>query len=217
MRYAQRKRAQFGRRAAKSFPERIDCRGGGASLILLVGSGLILNSFVRLSKVPPGVIARNVLTMQVVLSDKKYQDSERRAACFERALERIENLPGVEAAGVTGTMPMAGWWQNTTFSIIGRAGQPAVGYETDFDFCTPDYFRAAGIPLVKGAEHPRWKSLHWFRAAPQPEAETLQLILTFMLTLGWKEPHSHQRLLWNLEVGAGEGNRTLVIIPLACF
>jgi len=120
------------------------------SLILLVGSGLLLNSFVRLSNVPPGVNARNVLTMQVVLSDKKYPDSERSAAFFERTLERIENLPGVEAAGVTGTMPMAGWWQNTTFSIIGRAGQPAVGYETDFDFCTPDYFRAAGILLVKG-------------------------------------------------------------------
>ena len=120
------------------------------SLILLVGAGLLLNSFVRLSNVPPGVNARNVLTMQVALSDKKYPDSERRAALFERALERIENLPGVEAAGVTGTMPMAGWWQNTTFSIIGRAGQPAVGYDTDFDFCTPDYFRSAGIPLVKG-------------------------------------------------------------------
>ena len=120
------------------------------SLILLVGAGLLLNSFVRLSNIPSGVNTRNVLTMQVALSDKKYLDSERRAAFFERALERIENLPGVEAAGVTGTMPMAGWWQNTTFSIIGRAGQPAVGYNTDFDFCTPDYFRAAGIPLVKG-------------------------------------------------------------------
>ena len=120
------------------------------SLILLVGAGLLLNSFVRLSNVPPGVNTRNVLTMQVALSDKKYPDSERSAAFFERTLERIENLPGVEAAGVTGTMPMAGWWQNTTFSIIGRAGQPAVGYETDFDFCTPDYFRAAGILLVKG-------------------------------------------------------------------
>ncbi len=120
------------------------------SLVLLIGAGLLLNSFVRLSNVPPGINPQNVLTMQVTLPDKKYPDAERRAAFFERTLERIENLPGVEAAGAVWTMPLAGYSPDTSFTVFGRPGQPATSYQTDFDFCSPDYFRAIGIPLLKG-------------------------------------------------------------------
>ncbi len=63
------------------------------SLILLVGSGLLLNSFVRLSNVPPGVNARNVLTMQVVLSDKKYPDSERRGPASSARWSELKIFP----------------------------------------------------------------------------------------------------------------------------
>jgi putative ABC transport system permease protein len=120
------------------------------SLVLLIGAGLLLNSFVRLSNVSSGINPRNVLTMQVTLPEKKYPDYERRAAFFERVLERIGSLPGVEAAGVAGTMPLAGWSYSTSFSVIGRREQPASGYATDHDVCTHDYFRAVGIPLRKG-------------------------------------------------------------------
>ena len=120
------------------------------SLVLLIGTGLLLNSFVRLTRVPSGLIPHNVLTMQVTLPEKKYPDDERRASFFKRVLERIGKLPGVEAVGVIWTMPMAGYSPDTSFSVSGRPRQPETGYSTDFDFCTPDYFRAIGIPLLKG-------------------------------------------------------------------
>jgi predicted permease len=120
------------------------------SLILLAGAGLLLNSFIRLSKVPPGVDTRNALTMQISVAEKKYPDGERRALFLQQVLERISGLPGVEAAGAIGTRPLAGWSPSSSFTVIGRPGQPTTGHNTDFDFCTPDYFRAAGIPLLKG-------------------------------------------------------------------
>jgi predicted permease len=120
------------------------------SLVLLIGAGLLLNSFVRLSHVPPGINPRNVLTMQVTLPEKKYPDAPRRTDFFERTLEQISSLPGVEAAGVVGRLPVAGGSMDTSFIIAGRSDAPAAGHGIDFDFCTPDYFRAAGIPLRKG-------------------------------------------------------------------
>ena len=144
-----------GARASAAGP-RNRVRGGlivaevSLSLVLLFGAGLLLNSFVRLSHVPPGIDPRNVLTMQVTLPEKKYPDAARRVDFFERTLERISTLPGVEAAGVIGRMPVAGGSGDTTFTIVGRSDAPTIGHGIDFDFCTPDYFRAAGIPLRKG-------------------------------------------------------------------
>ncbi|MBX3733769.1 MAG: ABC transporter permease [Verrucomicrobiae bacterium] len=120
------------------------------SLVLLVGAGLLLNSFVRLAHVPPGINPQNVLTMQVSLPEKKYPDAARRTDFFERALERIGALPGVEAAGVVGKRPVRGGSMDTTFTIAGRSDAPPTGHGVDFDFCTPYYFQAAGIPLRKG-------------------------------------------------------------------
>jgi putative ABC transport system permease protein len=120
------------------------------ALVLLIGAGLLLNSFIRLSNVPPGINIKDALTMQISLPVKKYPDAERRAAFFQRVIERIENLSGIDSAGITGTMPLSGWTKSTTFSISGRREQPESGYMTDFEFCTPGYFRAAGIPLRTG-------------------------------------------------------------------
>ncbi|MCC6232450.1 MAG: ABC transporter permease [Verrucomicrobiales bacterium] len=120
------------------------------SLVLLVGAGLLLNSFVRLSHVPPGIDPRNVLAMQVTLPEKRYPDAARRTDFFERTLDRIQALPGVVSAGVVGKRPVNGGSMDTTFSIAGRSDAPPAGHGVDFDFCTPDYFRAVGIPLLKG-------------------------------------------------------------------
>jgi len=132
------------------------------SLVLLFGAGLLLNSFVRLSHVPSGIDPRNVLTMQLTLPEKKYPDAARRADFFERSLERISALPGVEAAGVVGKRPVGGGSMDTTFGIAGRSDAPPNGHGVDFDFCTPDYFRAAGIPLRQG------RSFAWGDQAGSP-------------------------------------------------
>ena len=119
------------------------------ALILLVGAGLLLKSFVRLSNVPPGFNPQNALTMQISLPDKKYPDAARRSAFFEQILQRIEALPGVQAAGLAATLPVASGPFGGSFKIEGRRGGPEGG-EADFDYCTPNCFRALGIPLLKG-------------------------------------------------------------------
>ena len=120
------------------------------ALILLVGAGLLLNSFVRLSKVSPGFNPQQALAMQLSLSEKKYADDARRTAFFAQIVERIEALPGVAAAGLSLTLPLADVPPDAFFTISGRVGGPQPGYAADFDFCTPHYFRAMGIPLTRG-------------------------------------------------------------------
>lgn len=120
------------------------------SIVLLVGAGLLLNSFYRLCQVSSGVNPRNTLTMQLTLPDKKYPDAMRRTDFFQRILEHIGALPGVQAAGIVGKMPVAGGSMDATITLPGRTDAPPNGHPVDFDFCTPDYFRAAGIPLRSG-------------------------------------------------------------------
>jgi putative ABC transport system permease protein len=88
--------------------------------------------------------------MQVPLPEKKYPDAARRTAFFDQVLERLGRLPGVESAGVIRRLPLGGWPDTSTFSVAGRPNQPQAGNLTDFDFCTPDYFRTVGIPLLRG-------------------------------------------------------------------
>jgi putative ABC transport system permease protein len=119
------------------------------ALMLLVGAGLLLRSFFRLSNVSPGFDASNVLTLEVTLPEVKYPDA-RRAAFFEQIVERIAVLPGVETAGIAGSLPIVGSTTGTGFTINGRADAPPGGHHVVIDFCTPDYFRAMGIPLLRG-------------------------------------------------------------------
>ncbi len=122
----------------------------GVSMVLLVGAGLLLNSFVRLSNVPPGITPENALAMQISLPEKKFPDAERRAVFFAQIIERIEALPGVKFAGLSTTLPMVGPPYDGTFKVDGRVGAPETGYHAFFDFCTPNYFQAMGIPFLRG-------------------------------------------------------------------
>ena len=121
------------------------------ALMLLVGAGLLLNSFLRLSKVSPGFDPQQVLTMQLSLPEKKHTEPARRTAFFAQIVERIEALPGVRAAGLAVSLPLAaGGPPDAFFTISGKVNSPQPGYAADFDFCTPHYFRAMGIPLIRG-------------------------------------------------------------------
>ena len=76
-----------------------------ASLVLLVGAGLFLRSFQRLSAVDPGVEPAGVVAMLVVANPGKYQDPERQRAVFDRIVERVGALPGVQAVGLCDCRP----------------------------------------------------------------------------------------------------------------
>jgi putative ABC transport system permease protein len=121
------------------------------SLVLLIGCGLLLKSFVKLRGVDAGYSAEHVLTLRVALPASKYATDAQRVVFFETLLERTRALPGVESAGMVTVVPLAGHWSDETFTI---AGHPPLAPGQFLDALTrtadPDYFRTLGVPLKKG-------------------------------------------------------------------
>ncbi|MCI0488713.1 MAG: ABC transporter permease [Blastocatellia bacterium] len=128
------------------------------ALVLLVGAGLLIKSFIRLNRVDPGFEPGNLLTMEVAPPYSKYPDTTRRAAFYDELLQRVEALPGVEAAGVITTLPLKPQ-RGTTTAITGGLAtmtfiteQPLkpIIYTAVPRNISPGYFRAMGIPVLKG-------------------------------------------------------------------
>ena len=120
------------------------------SVVLLTGAGLLLKSFVHLMNVPTGINPQQAVTMTLSLPVKKYPSAEMRGNFVARLIERINSIPGVQAAGVAEMPPLATWGASTTFTVIGRPGQPEEGSPAGYNFCTPGYFRAVGDSLLRG-------------------------------------------------------------------
>jgi putative ABC transport system permease protein len=121
------------------------------SLMLLIGAGLLLQSFRRLLAVNPGFNPQGVLTATIALPSGTYGEEARQAAFFQQALSRVAALPGVAAAGVVDPMPLGGSMAMNSFSIEGRpplsAGErPA----THSRVISAAYLQAIGIPLLRG-------------------------------------------------------------------
>jgi len=118
------------------------------ALVLLVGAGLLINSFWRLQQVNRGFEARNVLTVGLTLS--RYSNNEQQISFLRQVIERAGQLPGVRSAGVTSTLPTRGG-PATDFVIEGRP-KVAVGDEPDADIRIVDsnYFRTMEIPIRAG-------------------------------------------------------------------
>jgi putative ABC transport system permease protein len=121
------------------------------SLVLLVGAGLLLRSFARLQSVNPGFQAENVLSMQISLGGQKYRESASVVQFYQRAVERIQQTPGVTAVGAISWLPLSGRGSATDFRPGDRPA-PKLGEEpvADVRMVTPDLFRAMGIPLLRG-------------------------------------------------------------------
>ena len=120
------------------------------SLMLLIGAGLLVRSFVRLQNVPPGFNTEGVLTMQLVASDPKYKD-EKALANFHREIEkRVANLPGVKAEGVISVLPLTGSVGWGGISVEGYAPPPGQELQVDLRIASADYFRTMQIPLIRG-------------------------------------------------------------------
>jgi len=120
------------------------------ALVLLVGAGLMLASFMRLLKVDPGFDPNNLLTFQLTLPYKTYSDDHRAVAFHEQLLQRIEALPGVKSAATVSVLPLVGG--NTGHFFIEGQPRPAPGTEIEANIRTvsASYFRTMSIPLVKG-------------------------------------------------------------------
>jgi putative ABC transport system permease protein len=120
-------------------------------LMLLIGAGLMIRSFGLLVNVNPGFDPENVLTGRVSLTRAAYQDHEERLRYVNQTLERLRSLPGVESAAFVAPMPFSGGNVSSDFRIEGRP-KPEPGQEPDANnrSVTAQYFKAIGIPLLKG-------------------------------------------------------------------
>jgi predicted permease len=122
------------------------------ALVLLVGSGLLLKSFVRLQNVNPGFEPRNVLTMEISLPVAKYARGKPVADFYVEFLRRVEGLPGVEAAGLTTILPLSGDNSDSSFAIEGRDPMASGSTYPDEEIraVSPDYLKALKVPLIRG-------------------------------------------------------------------
>ena len=121
------------------------------AVVLLVGAGLMLKSFQRLTDVNPGFKSDNLLTMSVALQFVRYQDPAKQVAFFDQALQRIRALPGVVAAGACTSLPPSYIQQGTSFTIEGRPQEPGTQAPSAIYMpATPGYLEALGVPLLRG-------------------------------------------------------------------
>ena len=123
------------------------------SLVLLVGAGLMMRSFLGLRQVNSGINPEGVLTMNIGLPGAKYRTPEARLGFFKQLLERVRAIPGVQSAGTNSGLPLTGsnWGRSLTvegFPVLSVGEAPAINHCV----ISPDYFRTMGISILKGRD-----------------------------------------------------------------
>jgi predicted permease len=123
------------------------------AVVLLTGAGLLIRSFIQLTRVDPGFRAEQAVSFRVVLQGERYAQDERariRVAEFE---QRLRGLPGVSAVGATSLLPLSGRGAMVGFAVEGTPPPPPnVNPEIALASTTPDYLRAIGATLRQGRQ-----------------------------------------------------------------
>ena len=121
------------------------------SLVLLIGAGLMIRSFIRLEQVNPGFDARNVLTMRLSLPSAQYSELRKRASFFQQVIARIQSVPGVESAAAISRLPLTPGNSGRGLTIEGfQSDASGNGPNADYRVISPEYFKTMGISLIKG-------------------------------------------------------------------
>jgi putative ABC transport system permease protein len=124
------------------------------AVVLLIGAGLLMNSFARLLRVDPGFDAEHLLTLRVGLPDGLYTEAHQVAGFHERLRAGLEAVPGVSALSTVQPLPLAGSNIRVGFNIEGRPNPSGrdYPYDTRLFLVGADYFRTLGIALRQGRE-----------------------------------------------------------------
>ncbi len=121
------------------------------SLVLLIGAGLLLRSFLQLHRVNPGFDPSNVVTMEMALAETKYPEDQQRVAFYGQLVERVAALPGVEAVAHVDSLPLSGNVSVYTFAIEGRPPLPSSEQlRAHTRSISAGYLPAMRIPLIRG-------------------------------------------------------------------
>ena len=121
------------------------------AVILLVGSSLMLKSFVQLVRVSPGFDHHQVLRLDLPLLNLKYREPQKQRAFYEELMQRLKTLPGVESVGATTQTPLSPGDNWCAFAIEGRPDPPpGAQQQAAIRTVSNDYFHTLRIPLRKG-------------------------------------------------------------------
>ena len=121
------------------------------SVLLVAAAGLLLRSFAEILRVDPGFRPEGVLTMRVALPDAVYSKPEQIRGFYSQLLDRVRNLPGVQAAGAVSGLPLTDEGGSGTTTVDSQlVPLENTTPEADQRIVTDDYFKAMGISLVRG-------------------------------------------------------------------
>jgi putative ABC transport system permease protein len=145
--------------------------------ILLTGAGLLMRSFLRLENVAPGFRPQNLLTMRIGLPGARYPQAIQRSAFFDKILERVGVIPGVESAALSNVLPVNGRAIAYFFNVEGRPLLESTKAPTAWlQSISPNYFETLGIPIVAGRA---------FSRADTPDSPLVAIISRAMVRSYW--------------------------------
>jgi predicted permease len=121
------------------------------SVVLLIGAGLLIRSFARLQNVGPGFNPKNVLTFELALTGRRYNDREIVLSTYRQLWSRLDEIPGVVSCGGTNAPPLSQSFAWTPITVEGRIPLPGEKFlNADARVVGGDYFSAMQIPLLRG-------------------------------------------------------------------
>ena len=122
------------------------------AVMLLISSGLLINSFVRLQHVEPGMAIDHLLTAEISLSPTHYREPAQATAFFNELIQHMQSLPGVQGVTYSTMQPLSGAAHNDPFAIEGRPLDPANLTSAGWQTVGAEYLHTLGIPLVAGRD-----------------------------------------------------------------
>ena len=122
------------------------------SLVLLIGAGLLIRSFVRVQQVEPGFSPQNVLSLRLSTMGTAHAEESRRRVFYQQLWERLARLPGVESVGGASVLPLSGGigWGGITIEGYDAAASGQDAIQADQRFATVGYFETLKVPLISG-------------------------------------------------------------------
>jgi putative ABC transport system permease protein len=158
------------------------------AMMLLIGAGLMIGSFLRLQNVDKGFDPNGVMAVKLQLPEDEYTE-ERMERFFQEVSARIASLPGVVAVGATNAEPFGGFGPNINFGVEGQAPGQGDFDSADWRSVTPGFFHALGIPLRKG---------RLFSDADRRGADRVTIVSEGMANRLWPgEDPIGKRILWS--------------------
>jgi putative ABC transport system permease protein len=122
------------------------------AVLLLVGSGLLVRSLLRLQQTDSGIVANQLMSVEIDLSPTTYSESERASHFYRQLVGHVEALPGVQSATFSTRQPMSGSAGSDPFAIEGRQLDPSNLTSAGWQVVGPNYLKTLGITIIKGRD-----------------------------------------------------------------